>query len=127
MFMTLSWRSIASYFCLLCILINILYFFYPAGIAKYSLLTDKLRSSEPKLLTLLERWIVITSIADHAPNAVLKLLEQPDWLLVVVADKKGPREQWAPHPRLHFLSLEDQMALGYRILQHVPYNSYTRS
>lgn len=45
--------------------------------------------------------------------------------MVVVADQKTPKDWYSP--KVHFLSVEIQNDLGYSVLKHVPYNSYTRS
>jgi hypothetical protein len=43
---------------------------------------------------------------------------------LVVADKKTP-SNWT-HPNVTLLNVEDQSRLGYAVLKHLPWNSYTR-
>uniref|UniRef100_A0A914WT72 Uncharacterized protein n=1 Tax=Plectus sambesii TaxID=2011161 RepID=A0A914WT72_9BILA len=70
-----------------------------------------------------DKWIVITTIS-LPTDAVRVLADQPGWRVVVVADKKTPID-W-DFFNCDFLSLEKQAQLGYELLPHVPYNSYTR-
>jgi len=73
-----------------------------------------------------ERWIVITSIQAPTPQ-VLYLCALPDWTTLVVADAKTPLAPWQNATTgCLFLSLAEQAALDYRILQHLPENNYGR-
>jgi len=69
------------------------------------------------------RWIVLTTVNLPTP-AVAKLAALPGWRTVVVGDRRTPAN-WS-HPGCVFLSVEDQAALSYRILEHLPYYSYAR-
>jgi hypothetical protein len=58
---------------------------------------------------------------------VLYLCALPDWTTVVVADAKTPLAPWQnASTGCLFLSLDDQEALGYRVLKHLPRNNYGR-
>lgn len=69
------------------------------------------------------KWVVITSI-NYPTEAIQKLATLPDWHIVVVADKKTPKD-WN-YPGCHFLSIEKQQTLGYRITELLPWNHYSR-
>lgn len=70
-----------------------------------------------------EKWVVITSI--HYPtNQVIKLSTIPGWHVIVVADKKTPKD-WNLSG-CTFLSIEKQMDLKYRCTQLIPWNHYSR-
>ena len=87
-----------------------------------------------------DKWIVITTI--HYPTpAIYKFLNlTTPWNLIVIADRKTPSD-WLNHlashnlsassfsSRLLFLSLQQQQQqqfLRFRILQHLPHESYAR-
>ena len=75
------------------------------------------------------QWIVITSI--NRPNRCISRLlniSEP-WKIVVVADKKTNDLYWRifkDSVKLFYLSIEDQLKLGYNILKYIPFNSYSR-
>lgn len=70
-----------------------------------------------------DKWIVVTSI--YRPTRALEQLAAlPDWQLVVVADKKTPKD-WQL-PGCIFLSVEQQEQLGYQISKLLPWNHYCR-
>ena len=70
-----------------------------------------------------EQWIVVTTIQYPTP-ALEKLAALPDWHMVVVADKKTPCDWHLDN--CEFLSVEDQQKLPYEIVQHLPWNHYSR-
>ncbi|XP_035704042.1 probable glycosyltransferase STELLO1 [Folsomia candida] len=70
-----------------------------------------------------KKWIVVTSIS-HPTEQVIKLSRLPEFQLVVVADQKTPKD-WTLENAI-ILSTEKQLQLGYNILQHIPWNAYTR-
>ena len=71
----------------------------------------------------MNRSIVITSI--FAPGeAVRRFAALRDWPLVVVADRKTPRD-WQLDGAC-FLSVEEQIALPFRIVAALPWNHYAR-
>ncbi|OXA54409.1 hypothetical protein Fcan01_10285 [Folsomia candida] len=70
-----------------------------------------------------KKWIVVTSIS-RPTEQVIKLSRLPNFQLLVVADQKTPKNWTLANSIL--LSTETQLQLGYHILQHVPWNAYTR-
>jgi hypothetical protein len=69
------------------------------------------------------KFIVITSIFEPS-IAIRKFAEQTDWKVIVVGDKKTPLNwQWES---VEFLSVSDQKKLGFRLLDDLPYNHYSR-
>jgi hypothetical protein len=77
-----------------------------------------------------DKWIIITTIF-YPTEAVHKFLQlKSPWNLVVIADRKTPRD-WLSridgnYSRLLYLSLDDQYALDYSILKYIPEGSYAR-
>ncbi|KAL6728497.1 hypothetical protein Aduo_010267 [Ancylostoma duodenale] len=69
------------------------------------------------------KWIVVTTV-QHPTEDIKRLSRIPGWTLVVVGDTKTP-ENWSLEG-VHYLSVEDQQRLGYRILDYLPYKSYAR-
>jgi len=56
-----------------------------------------------------------------------ELKDLEGWCTVVVADKKTPVGPWdAVKPRVKLLTVEEQGALGYHILPHLPWNHFGR-
>ena len=75
------------------------------------------------------KWIVLTTI--NSPKSDLnKLLKTPDpWKIVVIGDSKTNNSEWKifkNSTKLIYLSIEDQLKLGYNITKFIPLNSYTR-
>ena len=94
-------------------------------------LFSKVRKTNPMVCSLRgDRWIVITTIF-YPTAAVHKFLQlTTPWNLIVIADRKTPRD-WLSrlngnHSRVLFLSLEQQYSLNYLILSYLPENSYAR-
>lgn len=84
----------------------------------FNLLFQAVRGDDP-----LDKWIVVTTI--NYPSAALKKLAQlKDWHLVVVGDRKTPKD-WQLE-NCEFLSLEKQQTLGYEIIKLLPENHYCR-
>ncbi|EYC02169.1 hypothetical protein Y032_0101g3342 [Ancylostoma ceylanicum] len=69
------------------------------------------------------KWIVVTTV-QHPTEDIKRLSRIPGWTLVVVGDTKTPKN-WSLEG-VHYLSVEYQQRLGYRILDHLPYKSYAR-
>ncbi len=70
-----------------------------------------------------DKWIVITTI--NPPTAIFNSLAQlTDWQIVVVADKKTPKN-WN-FPGVIFLGIEEQEKLPYKIIKLLPWNHYSR-
>jgi Protein of unknown function, DUF288. len=71
----------------------------------------------------LDKWIVVTTI--NYPSAALKKLASlKDWQLVVVGDRKTPKD-WQLE-NCEFLSIETQQTLDYEIIKFLPENHYCR-
>jgi hypothetical protein len=71
----------------------------------------------------LDKWIVVTTI--NYPSAALKKLATlKDWHLVVVGDRKTPKDWQLDN--CEFLSIEKQQTLGYEIIKLLPENHYCR-
>ncbi|MBJ6108293.1 DUF288 domain-containing protein [Hymenobacter sp. BT523] len=67
--------------------------------------------------------VVITSI--FAPTkAVTKIAAMPEYQLVVAGDKKSPADWQADG--VHYLSVADQEAQGFRMSEKLPFNHYGR-
>ncbi len=77
-----------------------------------------------------EKWIVVTTIFYPTP-AISKFLNLiTHWNLIVIGDKKTPKD-WLAHlpsnsSRLVFISFDQQINLGFRILHYLPQGSYAR-
>jgi hypothetical protein len=92
---------------------------------------SKMKRSKPFVCPIQgDKWIVITSIFYPTP-AVHKFLQlKSNWNLIVIADRKTPRD-WlsklnANRSRLIYLSLAEQYSLDYSILYYLPEGSYAR-
>ncbi len=70
-----------------------------------------------------DKWVVITSI-NYPSNAVIKLSKQNNWTVVVVGDKKTPKD-WKLENAI-FLDIETQNSLNFRINKLIPFNHYSR-
>ncbi|XP_048258260.1 probable glycosyltransferase STELLO1 isoform X1 [Haliotis rufescens] len=70
-----------------------------------------------------ERWIVLTTISYPTPD-VKFLANITGWKVVVVGDKKTPRD-WE-FPNCIYLSLEGQQKLPFETVGYLPLNSYAR-
>ena len=75
-----------------------------------------------------DSWVVITSI--FSPSRLMSQLEQqPEFCTVVVADRKTPVAAWAAvtaSGRVRLLTVEAQLALGYRITPLLAFNHFSR-
>ncbi|XP_064650525.1 uncharacterized protein LOC135502017 [Lineus longissimus] len=71
-----------------------------------------------------DKWVVITTIF-NLTDAVKDLLKMPKWCVVLVGDKKGPKEV-PPFPNLFFLDMAWQERCPYHICQHLPWNHFAR-
>lgn len=69
------------------------------------------------------QWAVVTTI-NYPTDDLIKLVQQKEWHVVVVADKKTPKDWFLPG--CDFLSVEKQEQLNYRIAKFIPWNHYCR-
>jgi hypothetical protein len=89
------------------------------GFKHTSFISGELRPSAP----LHDKWIVVTTI-NPPTDAVKKLADLADWHVVVVGDTKTPAD-WA-WPNVKYLSIDDQLALGFSTTQLLRTRSYQR-
>lgn len=71
------------------------------------------------------KWIVITTI-NKPTEAIIKYAQMENWEVVVVGDTKTPKDWGNNNLRVHFLSIEDQKKLSYRIVKYLPEKCYMR-
>lgn len=67
-------------------------------------------------------YIVITSI-NPLTKAVIEFAKLPEWNVVVVGDVKGDKYE---HENVNYMSIDDQLSLGFNSIQTTPYNHYSR-
>ena len=70
-----------------------------------------------------DRWIVI-SVSNYPSDSIRKLVKTKGWQVLAVGNSRTPKN-WELKGAI-FLSLEDQANLGFRVLDHLPYDSYVR-
>src|SRR5665213_1086231 len=70
-----------------------------------------------------KKFIVVTSIYPPT-HAVKEFAKLNDWQLIVVGDKKTPND-WG-YEGVIYLSPEDQINMGFSILEQLPWNHYCR-
>ncbi|ELT98389.1 hypothetical protein CAPTEDRAFT_204971 [Capitella teleta] len=70
-----------------------------------------------------DNWIIVTTV-QKPTSAMEKIVQIPNWQLLVVADKKTP-ETWSL-PGAIFLDIRSQKELQYKVHSYLPYNSYSR-
>ena len=69
------------------------------------------------------RWIVVTSI-NPPTDTIKRLAALPGWRTVVIGDTKTPKD-WA-WPNVTFLSVADQLELGFSLTPLIHTRAYTR-
>lgn len=70
-----------------------------------------------------DKWIVVTTIQYPTPQ-LKKLAHIEGWHLLVVGDKKTPRDWYLEN--CEYLSPEKQLSLGYELTPLLPWNHYSR-
>eukprot|EP00249_Psilotum_nudum_P009356 c21875_g2_i1 orf=197-2620(+) len=70
-----------------------------------------------------EKWIVV-AVSGPPTKEIRALVRLQGWQVVAIGNSKTPAS-WNVKGAI-FLSVEQQATLGYRILGHLPYNSYVR-
>lgn len=101
------------------ILFSLAYYFY-LGNSDHDL--DEIDNLETEFVSA-EKWIVMTTI--HSPTSTVKALSNlHGWQVLVVGDRKTP-QSWRL-PNVIFLDIKSQKSLGFKVLHHLPYDSYTR-
>ena len=70
-----------------------------------------------------EKWIVVTTI-QYPTKSLKKIASLPGWRLVVVGDKKTPKDWHLDN--CDYISVEDQQQMKYEIIKYLPWNHYSR-
>lgn len=70
-----------------------------------------------------ERWIVV-SVSNYPSDSLRKLVKIKGWQVLAIGNSKTPSD-WNLKGAI-FLSLEQQATLGFRVIDHLPYDSYIR-
>ncbi|PON74256.1 hypothetical protein PanWU01x14_050880 [Parasponia andersonii] len=70
-----------------------------------------------------DRWIVV-SVSDYPSNSLRKLVKVKKWQVLAIGNSRTP-SGWELKGAI-FLPLEEQANLGFRVLDHLPYDSYVR-
>ncbi|GAB2267018.1 sugar transporter-like protein [Dionaea muscipula] len=70
-----------------------------------------------------ERWIVV-SASSYPTDSVRGLVKIKGWQVLVIGNSRTPAD-WVLKGAI-YLSLEMQSKLGFRVLEHLPYDSYVR-
>ncbi|XP_042495852.1 probable glycosyltransferase STELLO2 [Macadamia integrifolia] len=70
-----------------------------------------------------ERWIVV-SVSNYPTDSLRNLLKIRGWQVLAIGNSKTPSD-WNLKGAI-FLSLEQQANLGFRVVDHLPYDSYIR-
>ncbi|XP_058077533.1 probable glycosyltransferase STELLO2 [Magnolia sinica] len=70
-----------------------------------------------------DRWIVV-SVSSPPSDSLRRLAKVKGWQLLAIGNSLTPSD-WSLKGAI-FLSLEQQASLGFRIVDHLPYNSYVR-
>ncbi|XP_047330348.1 probable glycosyltransferase STELLO1 [Impatiens glandulifera] len=70
-----------------------------------------------------ENWIVV-SVSNHPTDSLRNLLKIKGWQVLAIGNSKTPPD-WNLKGTI-FLSLEQQVKLGYRVIDYLPYDSYVR-
>jgi hypothetical protein len=71
------------------------------------------------------KYIVITSI-QPLTEAIKCFAKLEGWRVIVVGDQKSPSLPKIPYPNVRYLSLKEQLSLGFEICKVLPYNHYAR-
>ena len=72
-----------------------------------------------------EKWVVVTSIIPVG-KPLKQLQELLDWCVVVVGDRESPKDFRLDGHRSVYLDSATQGQLGYRIVNHTPWSSFSR-
>ncbi|KAK6941828.1 STELLO-like [Dillenia turbinata] len=70
-----------------------------------------------------ERWIIV-SVSSYPSDSLLSLTKIKGWQVLAIGNSKTPAD-WSLKGTI-YLSLEQQAKLGFRILDHLPYDSFVR-
>ncbi|XWS59119.1 hypothetical protein CRYUN_Cryun08bG0094700 [Craigia yunnanensis] len=70
-----------------------------------------------------EQWVVV-SVSSYPSDALKKLVKIKGWQVLAIGNSRTPRD-WSLKGAI-FLSLDMQANLGFRVVDHLPYDSYVR-
>ncbi|KAF8403784.1 hypothetical protein HHK36_011890 [Tetracentron sinense] len=70
-----------------------------------------------------ERWIIV-SVSTYPTDSLRKLVRIKGWQVLAIGNSKTPSD-WSLKGAI-FLSLDQQSNLGFRVVDHLPYDSYVR-
>ncbi|XVE75611.1 hypothetical protein DITRI_Ditri12bG0107000 [Diplodiscus trichospermus] len=70
-----------------------------------------------------EKWIVV-SVSNYPSDALKKMVKINGWQVLAIGNSKTPKD-WSLKGSI-FLSLDMQANLGFRVVDHLPYDSYVR-
>ncbi|XP_021282445.1 probable glycosyltransferase STELLO1 [Herrania umbratica] len=70
-----------------------------------------------------EQWVVV-SVANYPSDALKKMVKVKGWQVLAIGNSRTPRD-WSLKGAI-FLSLDMQANLGFRVVDHLPYDSYVR-
>ncbi|KAK9128726.1 hypothetical protein Syun_017523 [Stephania yunnanensis] len=70
-----------------------------------------------------ERWIVV-SVSNYPTESLRNLVKIKGWQVLAIGNSRTPSD-WSLKGVI-FLSLEQQANLGFRVVDHLPYDSYVR-
>ncbi|XP_039010848.1 probable glycosyltransferase STELLO2 isoform X2 [Hibiscus syriacus] len=70
-----------------------------------------------------EQWVVV-SVSSYPSDALQKMVKIKGWQVLAIGNSRTPRN-WSLKGAI-FLSLDMQASLGFRVVDHLPYDSYVR-
>ncbi|GMJ02334.1 STELLO1 [Hibiscus trionum] len=70
-----------------------------------------------------EQWIIV-SVSSYPSDALQKMVKIKGWQVLAIGNSRTPRD-WSLKGAI-FLSLDMQASLGFRVVDHLPYDSYVR-
>ncbi|XVF56150.1 hypothetical protein PTKIN_Ptkin06aG0094000 [Pterospermum kingtungense] len=70
-----------------------------------------------------EQWVVV-SVSTYPSDALKKMVKIKGWQVLAIGNSRTPRD-WSLKGAI-FLSLDMQANLGFRVVDHLPYDSYVR-
>ncbi|XVE61126.1 hypothetical protein DITRI_Ditri06bG0014700 [Diplodiscus trichospermus] len=70
-----------------------------------------------------EQWVVV-SVSTYPSDALKRMVKIKGWQVLAIGNSRTPRD-WSLKGAI-FLSLDMQANLGFRVVDHLPYDSYVR-
>ena len=71
------------------------------------------------------KWIIVTTV-NPPTRQMLQVCATPGWNVLVVGDLSTPDREWQTVEQCYYLSVDDQKALGYNVVNLIPYKRYER-